>query len=324
MQRRAVLKAALAWSAAPAAAATAPEPWPTRPVHILVPTVGGSPVDSLARVLSGQLSRALRRPCLVDNLGGHMGTTAALAAAQATADGHTLLLATEQHTIAPALMPPLGYDLERDFVPVTLLARAPVAILAHPDRVPAADLRQLIDWLRKMPGRINFASAGTGSLEHLAGEVFQALTGTQLVHVPYRSANPALQDLAGGQADLMFESLGTAGAHVRTARLRALAVAGPQRHPVFPSIPTAAEAGLSGFDVQSWAALLAPRGTAGDVLKRLRDEIARVLPRRELAEVWAQHGVLAGTESPESVAAWLRAQTQRWAEVVRQAGVRLD
>lgn len=330
MQRRAALRALAAmvgWTTASAASPPPPvatDAWPTRAVHVLVPTAPGSPVDGLTRVLCTLLSRALKKPFVIDNIPGQMGATAALAASQATADGHTLLIANEQHAIAPALLAPLGYDLERDFLPIMALARAPIAILTQPDRVPASDLRQLIDWLRKTPARINYASAGPGSLEHLAGELFQMLTATQLVHVPYRNAAPAVQDLAGGMADLMFESLGLAGAHVRTGRMRALAIAAPQRHPFFPSVPTTAEAGLAGYEVHAWAAVLTPRGTPAETVRRIRDEIARVLPRRELAEVWAQHGLLAGVESVDTVAAWLRTETHRWGEIVRHAGVRLD
>ncbi|MFN9479135.1 MAG: Bug family tripartite tricarboxylate transporter substrate binding protein [Betaproteobacteria bacterium] len=244
------LRAALALLAcvlAPAAAVA--QDWPAKPVTLVVPFPPGGGTDAFARPLAAQLSKQLGRQVIIDNKDGAGGTVGASFAAKQAPDGYTWFVGAVHHVIAPSFYPKLDYDIERDLVPVAMIANPPQVIVANPHRVPANDVKALIDYLKKNPAKLNYGSAGNGTSHHLAGELFKQQAGVFIVHIPYRGAGPALQDLIAGNVDLMFDGLGSSAQHIRGGRIKALAVASPKRSPAFPNVPTAAEAGLPNYNV---------------------------------------------------------------------------
>jgi tripartite-type tricarboxylate transporter receptor subunit TctC len=246
------LRAALALLAcvlAPAAAVA--QDWPAKPVTLVVPFPPGGGTDAFARPLAAQLSKQLGRQVIIDNKGGAGGTVGASFAAKQAPDGYTWFVGAVHHVIAPSFYPKLDYDIERDLVPVAMIANPPQVIVANPHRVPANDVKALIDYLKKNPAKLNYGSAGNGTSHHLAGELFKQQAGVFIVHIPYRGAGPALQDLIAGNVDLMFDGLGSSAQHIRGGRIKALAVASLKRSPAFPNVPTAAEAGLPNYNVST-------------------------------------------------------------------------
>ena len=237
--------------------------WPNHPITVVVPFPAGGGTDAFARPLSAVLTRQLGRQVIVDNKGGAGGTLGATLAAKAAPDGYTFFMGAVHHAIAPAMYPKLDYDLERDFVPVGLLSSVPQVIVVNPQKVPAKDLPGLLELIRRNPGKLNYASAGNGTSHHLAGELFKLQTKTFITHIPYRGAGPALQDLMAGQVDIMFDGLGSSAQHIKSGRIRPLAVASPQRAPGFPDIPTAAEGSVPTYQVATWYGLWAPKGKIG-------------------------------------------------------------
>ena len=223
--------------------------WPTRPVTLIVPFPPGGGTDAFARPLAAQLTKQLGKTVIIDNRGGAGGTLGAGVAAKSPPDGYTFFIGAAHHTIAPALYPKLAYDLQKDFIPITVIATPPQVIVVNTQRVPVQDLKGLLDYVRKNPGKLNFGSAGNGTSHHLAGELFKIQTKTFITHIPYRGAGPALQDLIGGQLDMMFDGLGSSASHVKSGRIKALAVASAKRAPGFPDVPTAAEAGVPGLSL---------------------------------------------------------------------------
>ncbi|MFN9211359.1 MAG: Bug family tripartite tricarboxylate transporter substrate binding protein [Betaproteobacteria bacterium] len=246
------LRAALALLAcvlAPAAAVA--QDWPAKPVTLVVPFPPGGGTDAFARPLAAQLSKQLGRQVIIDNKDGAGGTVGASFAAKQAPDGYTWFVGAVHHVIAPSFYPKLDYDIERDLVPVAMIANPPQVIVANPHRVPANDVKALIDYLKKNPAKLNYGSAGNGTSHHLAGELFKQQAGVLIVHSPYRGAGPALQDLIAGNVDLMFDGLGSSAQHIRGGRIKALAVASLKRSPAFPNVPTAAEAGLPNYNVST-------------------------------------------------------------------------
>lgn len=328
MQRRDFLGAVAALGAGAASmtttAARAALHWPAGPVTLIVPFPPEEGADAFARPLARVLAKRLGQPVLIDNRPGAGGTVGAGIAARAAPDGLSFLVGAVHHAIAPSMYRDLDYDIEEDFAPVAMLASVPQVIVVNPGRIIARDLRGLIDTLRENPGRINFASAGSGTLLHLAGELFANLAEIRLVHVPHRGVRPALRDLIAGQVEMMFDALGSSAPFIRSGRLRAIAVASAHRAPGFADIPTAAEAGLPGYEVSTWYALFAPRGTPAEVLHRMRDEVVQAMRTRELANIWTGRGALADDRTSEQIAALMHAEIRRWAEIVAASGARPD
>ena len=313
---------AAAWSA-PALFAQASD-WPSRPVTIVVPFPPGGGTDAFARPLFAAMGKALGKQFVIDNKGGAGGTVGATVAAKAAPDGHNFFMGAVHHAIAPAMYPRLDYQLDSDFVPVGLVSSVPQVIVVNPARVAATTLPQLLELLRRNPGRLNYASAGNGTSHHLAGVLFKLQTKTFITHIPYRGAGPALQDLIAGQVDLMFDGLGSSAAHIKAGRLRAIAVASDQRAPGFPELPTAAEGGVPTYKVATWYGIWAPRGTPPAAVERMAAEMRRALSSDELRATWTA----LGTETPSLWGAefgrFVAAETKRWAEVVKSSGAKLD
>jgi tripartite-type tricarboxylate transporter receptor subunit TctC len=322
ISRRTVLAAGAASLAAPAVFAQGA--WPSKPVTIVVPFPPGGGTDAFARPLFAVMTKNTGRQFVIDNKGGAGGTLGAGIAAKAAADGHNFFMGAVHHTIAPAVYPKLDYNLETDFVPVGLVSSVPQVIVVNPQRVAAKTLPELLDFLRKNPGKLNYASAGNGTSHHLAGELFKLQTKTFITHIPYRGAGPALQDLVAGQVDLMFDGLGSSAGHIKGGRIRAIAVAADKPAPGFPDVPLAKAGGAPQYLVATWYGIWAPKGTPRELVTAMQNEMKKALNGDELKAAWT--GL--GTETPnlwgDDFGKFVGAETKRWAEVVKASGVKLD
>ena len=311
--------------------AQTPAPWPGKPVRIVVPFAAGGTTDILARALAPELQKAFGQPFIVDNKPGAGGTNGAAEVAKAAPDGHTLLRGTVgTHAINASLYTKMPYDHVKDFVPITLVAGVPNVLVMNPanaqkygvDSVPA-----LIRHAKANPGRLNMASSGNGTSIHLAGELFKSMTGTFMLHLPYGGSGPALIDLMSGNTDLMFDNLPASLPHIRSGKLKALAVTSATRSAALPDLPTIEEAGgpaLKGFEASSWFGLLAPAGTRIEIVNRLQQETAKALNAPALKErLQAQGAIPSGMTSAEFTR-HIAAETAKWAKVVKVAGAKVD
>jgi tripartite-type tricarboxylate transporter receptor subunit TctC len=298
--------------------------WPARPVTIVVPFPPGGGTDAFARPLFANISKASGRQFLIDNKGGAGGTLGAGIAAKAAPDGYTFFMGAVHHAIAPSMYPRLDYNIETDFIPVGLVSSVPQVIVVNPQKVQATTLPQLLEFIRRNPGRLNYGSAGNGTSHHLAGELFKLQTKTFITHIPYRGAGPMLQDLIAGQVDLCFDGLGSSAAHIRGGRIRAIAVAAERRAPGFPDLPTSAEGGVPTYKVATWYAIWAPKGTPAEAVAGMQAEMRKALASDEIKSTWTS----LGTELPNTWGAdmgqFVSAEVRRWAEVVKSSGAKLD
>jgi tripartite-type tricarboxylate transporter receptor subunit TctC len=324
VKRRTLLQAAAGSAALASPFVSAQAGWPTKPVTFIVPFPSGGGTDAFARPLSAQLTRALGKQVIIDNRGGAGGTVGASIAAKAAPDGHTFFMGAVHHAIAPSMYRKLDYNLETDFVPVGLVSNVPQVIVVNPQRVQVGDLKGLLAYLRANPGKLNYASAGNGTSHHLAAELFKLQTKTFITHIPYRGAGPALQDLIAGQVDLMFDGLGSSATHIKSGRIKALAVASKARAPGFPDVPTSAEGGVPTYQVATWYGLWAPKGTPKDIVERMQAEMRKAFATPELQASW--NGL--GTDMPnlygDAFGGFVSSETKRWAEVVKASGAKLD
>ncbi len=323
--RRDVLRAAAAAGAASLAPlGHAQGAWPARPVTLVVPFPAGGGTDAFARPLAAQFSKQTGKQLVIENRGGAGGTVGASIASRAANDGYTLFMGAVHHTIAPSMYPKLDYDLEKDFVPLTLVASVPQVVVVNPKNITAPDFKAFLELMRKSPGRYNYGSAGTGTSHHLAGELFKQQTKTFITHIPYTGAGPALRDLVGGQVDMMFDGLGSSAAHIKGGRIKALMVSGTKRNPALPDVPCAAEVGLPDYTVTSWYALWAPKGTPADVQARIVDEVRKAMQADEIKAIWANQGAEFPNYSPQQFGAFVSNEVKRWATVVKASGAKLD
>ncbi|MEK6592880.1 MAG: tripartite tricarboxylate transporter substrate binding protein [Pseudomonadota bacterium] len=305
-----------------AALNVAAQSYPAKSIRIVVPFPAGGNADIFARIHAQKLSDAWGQPVVVDNRAGAAGIIGTQLVAKSPADGYTLLLGTTgTHTTNPAVYARLPYDPLKDFAPVSNLADSPFMLVVHPS-VPATSLKQLIALARARPGQLNYASFGTGSSAHLAGEMLRTMAKIEIVHVPYKGGPPALADLIGGHVALMFNSLPAVIPQVKSGKLRALALAADKRTPTLPDMPTFAEAGLRGFEAGSWYGLLAPAGTPKDVIGRLHTETVRILALPDVRQRFASEGATPLGNSPDEFAEQIRKDHARWAKVARDAGIK--
>jgi len=295
--------------------------YPVRPVRVVVPFAPGGPNDLIVRLVAQKLADSLGQPFLVENRAGAGGNIGTDYVAKSAPDGYTLLSVGPGSLIINPLMGKVPYDTERDFAPITLMARAPNALVAHPS-LPAHSVKELIALARSRPGEINYGSGGSGSTPHLAAALFAAMAGVTLTHVPYKGTAPATADLIGGQVQIAFLGIPAVLPHARSGKLRVLAVTGRQRSPELPGIPTVDESGVPGYEVSPWYGLLAPAGTPRAVVTRLSSETVRVVRSAEIREKLAAQGAEAAGSSPEEYAAVIRADAATWARVITQAGLR--
>ncbi len=298
--------------------------WPTKPVTIVVPFPAGGGTDAFARPLTAVLTKNLGKQIIIDNKGGAGGTVGAGMAAKAAPDGYTFFMGAVHHAIAPAMYPKLDYNIETDFVPVGLISSVPQVIVVNPKNVPVTDLKGLLDYARKNPGKLNYGSAGNGTSHHLAGELFKLQTKTFITHIPYRGAGPALQDLIAGQVDMMFDGLGSSATHIKNGRIKALAVGADKRAPGFGDVPTAAEGGVPTYQVATWYGLWAPKGTPKDIVDHMSAELKKALTSPELVKAWNDLGAETPNLYGDAYGKFVNSEIKRWAEVVKNSGAKLD
>lgn len=321
--RRDVLRLAAAGLASSSLLGHAQSAWPAKPVTVVVPFPAGGGTDAFARPLSAQFAKLTGKQLIIDNRGGAGGTVGASIAAKAQPDGYTLFMGAVHHAIAPSMYPRLDYDLEKDFVPLALLANVPQVLVVNPRLVPG-DFKAFLAQVRKNPGRMNYGSAGSGTSHHLAGELFKMQTKTFITHIPYRGAGPALSDLIAGNVDMMFDGLGSSASHIKGGRIKALMVSGAKRNPAFPDVPCATELGLPDYTVSTWYGLWAPKGTPADVQARIVEDMRRAVATDELKAIWANNGAEFGNLTPSQFGNFVSAEIKRWATVVKASGAKLD
>lgn len=322
--RRDVLRLGAAGAALMAFGSQAQSTWPSKPVTLIVPFPAGGGTDAFARPLSAQFAKLAGRPLIIDNRGGAGGTLGASIAAKAAPDGYTLFMGAVHHAIAPSMYPKLDYDIEKDFVPLALVANVPQVLVVNPKRIDAANVKAFIELVRKNPGKFNYGSAGAGTSHHLAGELFKQQTNTFITHIPYRGAGPALQDLIAGNVDMMFDGLGSSAGHIKGGRIKALMVSGNKRNAAFPDVPCAAEVGLPEYTVTTWYGVWAPKGTPADVQARAIEEVRKAGASDELKTIWASNGAEFGSLTPPQFGSFVSAEVKRWASVVKASGAKLE
>ena len=303
--------------------------WPTKPVRIVVPFAAGGTTDILARAIAPELSRAFGQQFIVDNRAGAGGNVGADIVAHSPPDGYTLLMGTVgTHGINRALYSKLPYDPIRDFVPITLVAGVPNVMVMQTEKARTMGINNVADFIRYAkahPGKLNMASSGNGTSIHLAGELFKSMSGTYMVHFPYRGSGPALLDMVGGTMDVMFDNLPSSMPQIKAGKLKALAVTSAQRSAALPDVPTIEQAaGLKGFDASSWFGLLAPAGTPPDIVNRIQQEVARSLGTAAINEKMLAQGAIPSGNTPAEFARLIDSEHKKWARVVKESGAKVD
>jgi len=310
--------------AAFAGAASAADAYPNKPIRLLVGVPPGGANDFVARTIAQQLSTQLGQPVIVENRGGAGGNIAADAVAKSPPDGYTLFLSViGTMAINPSLYPSLPFDSIRDFATISQLTSMPQVMLVHPS-IPAKTLQEFIAYAKNNPGKINFASGGSGTATHLAAELFKTMAGVDMVHVPYKGNGPATVDLLTGRVAVMFDQIATALPTVRDGRLRALGVSTAKRSPAAPDIPTLSESGLPGYDVTTWHGLVAPAGTPRPIIDRLHEEVVKALASPQVRERFEGAGIVPVSSTPEQFEAFTQAELLRWRTVVKASGAKVE
>lgn len=305
-----------------AAAASHAQSFPTKPIRIIVPYPAGGPADTLARLYGQQISTSLGQPVIIDNRGGGGGLIAAEVAARATPDGHTLFLgAIQTHAINPGLYAKLPYDPIKDFIPITPGSFDPLMLASHPS-VAASNVQELVKLARAQPGKLLYASTGIGGSSQLAMELLKSMAKIDIRHIAYKGAAPAFVDMLSGQTQVTFLGISGLMPHVKTGRLKALAVSGASRSHVAPDVPTVAESGFPGFEVVTWYGFMAPAGTPSAVIRTLHTELVRSAKTAEVKDRLAAAGAEAVTMTPEAFAAFVRAEMTKWGKVIKEAGIK--
>jgi tripartite-type tricarboxylate transporter receptor subunit TctC len=320
-----VLAAATAVAALlPMTSATAQDDWPTRPITLVVPFPAGGTTDIVARLAGQALSRELGQPVVVDNRPGAGGNIGAQYVARAPADGYTLVMGTVgTHAINPSLYKKMPYDHIKDFAPISRVTAVPNVLISNPSQ-PYKTVKELVAYGSANPDKLSFASSGSGTSIHLAGELFKSMTGVKMQHIPYKGSAPALTDLIAGQTNLMFDNLPSAIQFIKAGKLRAIAVTTLKRSPQLPDLPTIAESGIPGFDASSWFGLLAPADTPPAVIKRIDDALIKAMASTDLKQKIAEQGGEPIAETPDKFAAFIQAETAKWAKVVKESGAVVD
>jgi tripartite-type tricarboxylate transporter receptor subunit TctC len=296
--------------------------YPNRPIQLVVTVPPGGAADFVGRLIAAKLADALGQSVVITNRGGAGGTTAAAAVAKSDPDGYTLLLNTiATHGIGPHIYANLPYDPVKDFSPVILIAKLPLIMAVNAD-VPAQSVKDLIAQAKARPGELSFCSAGTGGAPHLAGELFKSLTGTELLHVPYRGSGPAVVDLVAGRITMMFDATPSLLPFITAGKLRALAAASPQRHRLLPDVPSFAELGYPGMDIALWYGVAAPGGTPAPIVQRLNAELIKILSTPDIRKSLTEQGADVQGGTPEEFVAFMRNESARWGTVVKRAGIK--
>ncbi|NDH61987.1 MAG: tripartite tricarboxylate transporter substrate binding protein [Alphaproteobacteria bacterium] len=320
LKRRSVLLGAASASlAAPALA----QGFPSKPIRLVVPYSAGGGADTTARLIAPKLQEALGQTVVIDNKPGAGGAIGDDFVAKALPDGHTLLIGAFAHAVNPSLMAKMPFRTPDDFAPVSLLVTVPELLVVTPS-FPAKSVSELVAMAKAQPGKLSYASSGNGSAQHLAAELFKMRTGTDIQHVPYKGGALAVADVAAGHVPFYFGNMSSALPQVRAGRVRALAVTSPQRSPAAPEIPTMAEAGVTGCEISEWNALLAPAGTPPATIDRLNVELVKILRQDDIKAKFADLGAQTIASTPAELAAFLRAEQAKWAEVVKAAAIKIE
>lgn len=307
-----------------AATAADAQKYPDKPVRVVVPSAAGGSPDVLTRLLMAELSKAMGQQFVVDNKPGASGQIGMREVATAAPDGYTLGYANVVTlSINRSLLPKMNYDPERDFAPIALVGFTQNLLVVNA-ALPIKSVKELIDYARQRPGKLNMASAGNGTTSHLGGELFKAQTNTFMVHIPYRGSPAAIQDLIGGQAQVMFDNLASIGPHVASGRVRALAVSGDKRSPLYPDLPTIAEAGVAGYATTAWGGFVAPAGTPEPIVRQLNAALNTILARADVQQRLAAMGFEAHVGAPDALKALANKEAPMWADVVRRSGAKVD
>jgi tripartite-type tricarboxylate transporter receptor subunit TctC len=301
-----------------------PAAYPSKPIRFVVPYPAGGPLDTVARLLGQKVAESTKQPVIVDNKPGAGGNIGADAVAKAPPDGYMILMgAVATHAINPTLYASIPYDPVRDFIPVTQVASTPNVLVVNPS-VPANNVREFIAYAKANPGKLNFGSGSTGSAGHLAGELFKTMAGVEMTHVPYKGAAPAMNDLIGGQIQLMFDNLASSLAQVRAGRIRALAVTTAKRSALAPDLPTIAESGLPGFDISTWFGIFVPANTPPEIVDRLHSEFTRALAMPDIRDKMLALGAEPVGSRPGEFSAYIRTEADKYARVIKASGAKVD
>lgn len=304
--------------------AVAQDKWPTKTIRFVIPFPAGGTTDIIGRIIAAELHKAWDESVIADNRAGAGGNIGAEAVARAAPDGYTMLVCTVgTHAINESLYSKLNFEPRKDFAPVTLFAMVPNVVVVHPS-VKAESIQELIALLKANPGKINYASSGNGTSIHLSAELFKTMTGTEMVHIPYRGSAPAVTDLLAGTVSVMFDNLPSAMPHIKAGKLRALAVTSANRSPSLPDVPTVAEAGVPGYDASSWFGLVAPAGTPKAIVDKTQQAVAEALKLPDVREKLSAQGAEPVGNTPEEFAKFIEQETEKWGKVVRDSGAKVD
>ena len=328
MKRRSIISLALGCGVLSVAAlwpkAHAADDFPNRSIRMIVGYPVGGNVDIVARLVADELGKILNQPVVVDNRAGASGQIAAASVAQAAPDGYTIFLgASPELAIAHALKKKLPYDAQKNFQPLSLATVIPFALVVNP-QVPAKNMKEFLDYAKSHPGSLNYASFGNGSSNHLFAELFKSKAGVEMTHIPYKGGGPAITDLIGGQVQVEFESLGVVLPHVKAGKLRALALATPQRSPLAPELPTMAEAGLSGLEGGTWNGFVGPAGMPAPIVEKLSVALNKAIKSPSVSKVLIEKGLTPTPTTPQEFAAFIKSEIERWKSVADTAGIRVD
>ncbi|NLY26448.1 MAG: tripartite tricarboxylate transporter substrate binding protein [Alcaligenaceae bacterium] len=297
--------------------------WPSKSVTFIVPFPAGGPVDTAARFVTKPLAEAWSQSTVVDNRAGAGGIVAARYAAKVAPDGYSFFFPAIHHAVHPSLRKDLGYDIQTDFEPVGTVARFPIILVVHPS-VPVNNVKELIDYAKANPDKLSFSSSGTGGGTHLAGELFNSLAGVKLQHIPYKGSAPAMQDLVGGQVQVMFADAPSALPFMKSGHVKALGVGNPDRSVLAPDVPTIAEAGLPGYEAYSWTALVAPKGTPADVITKVNADLVNALKDPQVGPAMAAAGAEPMVGSPDDLRQFLDNEIKKWGRVIKEANIKVD
>lgn len=299
------------------------QPYPTRPIRLVVPYPPGGGTDIIARIVGQKLTENLGQQIIVDNRGGAGGTIGTDIAAKSVPDGYTILMAPTSHVINPSIYSKLPYDTVKDFVPITFAVSATILLVVHPS-VPAKSVKELIALAKARPGQLNFGSAGNGTVFHLAAELFKRQAGIDMVHVPFKGGGPTIANLVAGQVSLAFETMLALSPFLKAGRVRALAVASAKRSSVMPELPTIAELGFPSIVAENWYGVYAPAGTSKAIISRLNTEIVKILRTQEVKERFQGLGTEVVASTPEELAEYIRTEIEKWSKTAKEAGARVD
>jgi tripartite-type tricarboxylate transporter receptor subunit TctC len=299
--------------------------WPSKPIVFLNPFPAGGGTDTFARPIAARLGQTLGQQVLIENQGGAGGTVGAANAAKRAPDGYNWFFGAVHHTIAESLYRTLPYSLEKDFEPVTIAAFVPNVVVVHPKHADKfKTLKDLIEYAKANPGKLNYGSAGSGTTHHLSVELFKTMTKTFMVHIPYRGAGPLMIDLLAGQVDMAFDGMGTSSQQIKAGKLIPLAVTSVVRNPVLPNVPTVQEAGVPGYEVRTWYALWAIKGTPAEIKDHMYKDVVAAINHPDLKRIWAEQGADPGGMPPEEFGRLVHSEIAKWAKVVKDAGAQVD